>query len=276
MCNACNECGNNDDQAQQGDDAQNNGGRRLDYYNVDCDSCYDECYKIENMEANGYVDATEFLECQMIYDPEDDGYSALYAGPICASSGTKVKIGVFSDEDCLTLDASKDVDDYLQGDNGQMKLSHALLKSTYTNTCISCLEPQDEDDNNQGNDNEDEDKVIEMCEQLYDASAKCESSHGFDDGYAQYDNYENQANQESTVCEFMQSLRSGTYDEEGEIIVSGASSTTGSNSTTGGQKFALTFFILGTVGLAVYAAMLHSKLTKGGKTELTGSGGAMA
>lgn len=115
-----------------------------------------------------------------------------------------------------------------------------------------------------------------MCEQLYDASAKCESSHGFDDGYAQYDNYENQANQESTVCEFMQSLRSGTYDEEGEIIVSGASSTTGSNSTTGGQKFALTFFILGTVGLAVYAAMLHSKLTKGGKTELTGSGGAMA
>ena len=284
MCNACDECANQNNQdnnQDQQDDQQEDedGGRRRrleQYYNVDCDTCYDECQKIENMENNGYVDATEFLECQMIYDPEDDNRAPLYAGPICASSGTKIKIGVFTDEDCLFLDSTKDVDDYLVGDNGQLKLSHALLKNTYTDTCVSCQEPEDQDDNNNGDDAEDEDEVIEMCEQLYDEAAKCEKTHGFDDGYANYYGYENQLAQEEVVCDFMQSLKSGTYDEDGEIIVSGASSVAGGNSTTGGQKFALTFFILGTVGLAVYAAMLHSKLVKGSKADLASSGGAMA
>jgi len=296
MCNACEEnCYNNaneeqqqdgeEEQQQDGEEQQddaeegNDGERRLqNYYNVDCDTCWDECQKIENMEDNGYLDATEFLECEMIYDPEDDQKDALYAGPICASGGTKIKIGVFTDEDCLFLDSSKDVDDYLvNGDGNSMKLSHALLKSTYTDTCISCKEPQDQDANNNGNDADDADEVIEMCEQLYDEAAKCEKTHGFDNGYANYNGYANQLAQEEVVCDFMQSLKSGTYDEEGEIIVTGSSGMNGSGkSTTGGQKFALTFFILGTVGLAVYAAILHSKLVKGSKTDLAASGGAMA
>jgi hypothetical protein len=279
MCNACQECQNayQEAQEQEQEEGEDNGERKLEqYYNVDCSTCYDECQKIENMEDNGYIDATEFLECQMIYDPEDDNRLPLYAGPICASGGTKIKIGVFTDEDCLFLDSTKDVDDYLVGDNGQLKLSHALLKQTYTDTCVSCMEPQDADDNNQGNDAEDADEVIELCEQLYEEAAKCEKTHGFDNGYANYYGYENQLAQEEVVCDFMQSLKSGTYDEEGEIIISGASSVAGGNSTTGGQKFALTFFILGTVGLAVYAAMLHSKLIKGGSADLTSSGGAMA
>jgi len=72
-------------------------------------------------------------------------------------------------------------------------------------------------------------------------------------------------------------LKSGTYSQDGEIVVGGSSSySSGGTSTTGGQKFALTFFILGTVGLAVYAAMLHSQLTKGGKADLSTQGGAMA
>lgn len=271
MCNACEEnCQNN-----------NNNNRKLQNYNTDCYTCAEECEKIENMEDNGYIDATEFLECQMIYDPEDDNLAALYAGPICASSGTKIKIGVFSDEDCLFVDNDKNVEDYLVNDNGgQMLLSHALLKMTYTDTCISCKEVDEDENgnnNNNQNDQEDEDEVIEMCEQLYEMAAKCEKTHGFDDGYSNYYGYENQLAQEEVVCDFMQSLKSGTYDEEGEIIVSGSSSKiSGGSSTTGGQKFALTFFILGTVGLAVYAAMLHSKLVKGGKSDLSSSGGAMA
>ena len=82
--------------------------------------------------------------------------------------------------------------------------------------------------------------------------------------------------QEQVVCDYMASLKAGTYDEKGEIIVSGAGAHGKSGkATTGGQKFALTFFILGTVGLAIYAAMLHSKLVKGKKTDLS-SQGAMA
>jgi hypothetical protein len=303
MCEACDECNANDDGgADDGDDADGNDGndgdqdndgdndggderklkkssRKLASYNVDCDTCYDDCQKIANMEDNGFYDATNFLECDMIYDPEDDNRQAYYAGPICASNGSKIKIGVFTDENCAYLDSTKDVDDYLKNDDGNaMKLSHALLKTTYSDTCISCKEPADDDDENNdgGNDAEDADEVIELCETLYEASAKCELVHGFDGGYSNYDGYENQLANEEVVCDFLTSLKSGTYDEEGEIVVTGAASSSNSTDTSGGQKLALTFFILGTVGLAGYAAMLHSKLTKGGKTDLSSSGGAMA
>jgi hypothetical protein len=254
MCNNCNECGQN----------QNQANRKLQQYAADCDTCYDECQKIENMEMNGYYDATDFLECKLIYDPEDDSLDELYAAPICASQGQKIKIGVFTDADCMLYDSTKDVDDYLKSDEGyQMKLSHALLKMTYQDTCISCKEPQDYDENNNGNDRYDADEVNELCEELYNYAAKCEASHGFDTGYSQVYGYENQAAQEQLVCDYIQSIKAGTYDEEGEINVKGANASIGGGSqTTGGQKFALTFFILGTVGLAVYAAMLHSKLTK--------------
>jgi hypothetical protein len=302
MCNACsneNYCSsgyaaadgddNADDNADNDadDNADNDGGerklkssRKLQSYNVDCDTCYDDCLKITNMESNGFYDATNFLECDMIYDPEDDNRQAYYAGPICASNGSKIKIGVFTDENCMYVDSTKDVDDYLKNDDGtQMKLSHALLKTTYSDTCISCMEPADGDDENNdgGDDAQDADQVIELCETLYDASAKCEKVYGFDDGYSNYDGYENQLKNEEVVCDFMTSLKSGTYNEDGEIVVTGAaSSANGGADTSGGQKLALTFFILGTVGLAGYAAMLHSKLTKGGKTDLSSSGGAMA
>lgn len=285
MCNACDQCQNvqADDGYAKGDDADddgnNNGGRRgRSLYSVDCSSCYDECQKIANMKENGYIDATEFLDCQMIYDPQDDNKGALYAGPICASSGSKIKIGVFTDAYCLNLDSTKEVDDYLVDANGnQMKLSHALLKQTYSETCISCAESSDY--NNQGNDANDKDNVNELCEELYTDAAKCEKTHAFESGYSSYYGYENQLAQESVVCDFIQSLKSGTYDEEGEIIVSGASSSSASaaSSTTPGQKFALSFFVIGTVSLAIYAAVLHSKLVKGSRSEfLSTSGGAMA
>jgi hypothetical protein len=283
MCDACEECGNYEENEENNQDEDERRrlliNRKLQNYDVDCDSCYDECMKIENMEDNGYIDATEFLECQMIYDPEDDGKAGLYAGPMCASSGSKIKIGVFTDEDCNVPDSDKDVDDYLMdGDGVSMKLSHALLKTVYSSSCISCLQVEEEDENGGNDDNADEQEpeVVEMCEQLYEASAKCEKTNGFDDGYANYYGYENQLAQEGVVCDFVESLKAGSYDESGEIVVNGANSSIGGGAeTTGGQKFALTFFVIGTVGLAGYAAMLHSKLTKG-SSGLSESSGAMA
>jgi len=283
MCDACQECNNWEDNEEEEEGDDEGRRRRLQNYSVDCDSCYDECMKIENMEDNGYIDATEFLECQMVYDPEDDGKGALYAGPMCASSGSKIKIGLFTDEECNVPDSDKDVDDYLMdGDGVSMKLSHALLKTVYSSECISCEKPQEEEENenddgaNEEEEEEKEPEVLEMCEQLYDAAAKCEKTNGFDDGYANYDGYENQLAQEGVVCDFVESLKAGSYDETGEIVVNGANSSTGGGAeTTGGQKFALTFFILGTAGLAGYAAMLHSKLTRGA-TGLSEMGGSMA
>lgn len=291
MCQACEEYYQNMQQEEEeAEEEQDEDGERKKrrLVDIDYDSCYEECQKIENMEENGYVDAVNFLECQMIYDAEDDGKSALYAGPICSSNGSKIKIGVFKDEDCNVVDSSKDVEDYLKdGDGYQMKLSHALLKTIYAeDTCISCLEPaeENEDENADEDENAEEEaaETTELCRNLYEMAAKCEDSHGFaasawngnDDAAEEY---ANQEEQEELVCDYISSLKSGTYDESGEIVVRGGSSIVGGGAkTTGGQKFALTFFILGTVGLAGYAAMLHSKLTKGGKADLANQGGALA
>jgi hypothetical protein len=265
MCQACEECGNEEE------------GERRRLVDVDCDTCYDECQKIENMEENGYIDAIDFLECQMIYDPEDDGGDALYAGPICASNGQKVNIGVFTDENCYNYDNSKDVEDYLvDGDGYSMRLSHALLKNTYdAEQCLSCLVVEEEDENaNDDEDEEEEEKepeVTEVCQQLYEEAGKCEQAHGFE-GISYYNDamYENQVATEDVVCNYIKSINNGQYTEDGEIKVKGGYVSSGSDaSTTGGQKFALTFFIIGTVGLAIYAATLHAKLTKGSSASLS-------
>lgn len=106
---------------------------------IDCETCLDECNKIKNMEANGYVDATVFSECTLIYDLYGDGRMRLYAGPICSTmnDGKQIIIGVFTDDKCINLDSTKNVDDYLLSDDGvRLKLSHALLGQTYIDAYI--------------------------------------------------------------------------------------------------------------------------------------------
>merc|ERR1712037_1060456 len=184
-CDQCEEkCdgyyGNQDDEIEQEERENNEEDDRRRLSSSNCKECIDTCEKIENMEENGYIDATDFVECQEIQDEGDDG-NALYAGAICASNGSKIKIGVFNDDECRILNSELDVESYLaDGDGNQMKLSHALLKTTYeSDSCLSCLVENNEDD-----DNEKEAEVEEVCENLYMSAAKCEKTHGFDDGYS--------------------------------------------------------------------------------------------
>jgi hypothetical protein len=129
---------------------------------LDCDTCMDECEKIAHMEENGYIDATVFSTCTMIYDPPEEEGTPLYAAPICASQGSKINIGVFVDKECRILDASKNVDDYLVSSDGmQMKLSHALLKQSYRDTCISCAAEGD--------------TVADVCKELNKALLHCKA-----------------------------------------------------------------------------------------------------
>merc|ERR1712194_178289 len=165
-------------------------------------------------------------------------------------------------------------------------MGHNLLKTIYSSdNCISCLEPVEEDENEDAEEDEDAEEeaaqTADVCRNLYEAAAKCEDSHGFEASVWNADDdaaatYENQEEQESLVCDYISSLKSGTYDETGDIVVQGGTSVIGGGAkTTGGQKFALTFFVLGTLGLSAYAVMLHAKLVKGGKTDLSNQGGAM-
>lgn len=80
---------------------------------------------------------------------------------------------------------------------------------------------------------------------------------------ANYNGYEIQRSQEAEVCDFMQMIRNGTYDESGEIVLEAEATIFHEEETiTLQQKLALSLLILGSVILAVYAAVLRSKLEK--------------
>jgi len=254
MCDMC------DENCAQDDDA---GGRKLEdaaAADIDCDTCVDECDKIENMEDNGYLEASNYIECQELeQEGDDDNAPQYFAGAVCSSDGSKIKIGVYKDENCAYLNSNLYVDDYLNG----FKLSHALLKNVYSGTEIPCS-AYDEDGDVEEN---------EVCQNLYEAGAGCE----YDNGFSGYANAYKSSNEE-VVCDFIYQVKGGSYDPaSGEIILTGKNSVQGGeSSTTGGQKFALTVLVLGTIGLAVYAATIHSQLTKGGKADLSQQGGQMA
>lgn len=242
---------------------------------VDCDTCYSYCQSIEAMEDNGYIESYQFGECMQVYEDDD---TQIFAGAMCSDSGTSITIGAFSDEQCGTY-KSVDIENYLE--NGLKFDNEILEKIVDSESCVSCVMTNYEvpdmnaDDANQQQEEEQEVEVNEMCGQLYEGSARCESKYGFNNYWKNYEDYANQYAQEDTVCDFIKSLGSGSYDEYGEIVLSG-SRRVGGSGASGGQKFALTVFTLGTVGLGVYAASLHSQLTKGGKADLSAQGGAMA
>jgi len=276
-CQTCNEC------VEKAANGENDDAVQYMCANVDTSSCYDECQNIENMEANGYLDAAQYTGCVKLGQNENNG-AVYYAGAMCASSGTRIKIGVFADEQCSQYVEDADVETYINtyannnnNNNGaSMKLSYHLLKQTFPEgECVaSCLKQNQNNNNNNGDQAA---EVSEVCEQLYEKAGKCESTHGFNNGYIANNNYNNQVQNEALVCDFISSVSAGHYDQTGEIVISGGRTTlSGSMSTSGGQKFALTFFILGSVGLAGYAALLHQQLTKGAKADLSRQGGAMA
>lgn len=276
-CESCNQCIEIEAAMAQ---AAANGQDYEDDSNGMCNSintstCYDQCQNIENMSENGYADASEYTTCGKVYENENTG-KVYYAGAVCAASGTRIKIALFRDEECSTLDDSvTEMEQYIKNENGyNVKLSYHLLKQTFASgECIaSCTEENDNNDQNG------EVQVSEVCQSLYEEAGKCESNHGFTTGInANADNYAVQLSNEQSVCEFISTVNAGHYDSTGEIILSGGRTTLSNSAmTTGGQKFALTFFVIGTVGLASYAAYLHQKIVKGSGAELAEQGGAIA
>lgn len=202
--NACNNC--NDDQAC--DDDQSN-----------CITCSEACSQYAAMQNAGYLDASDYIECQQVdYNPggDDGGGAQVNIGPRCNSNG-KITIGVFSDENCW-----EPMDDLAASTVLGAQLNYQLLSHSSSDTvnCLSCAE-EDYEANEQ--DENDADDVNEMCEELYNSAAKCESKSGMHIGFVQMNreekNYENQVENEFLSCTFIDSLIWNSYTETGEINV---------------------------------------------------------
>jgi len=281
-CESCNQCVEMAAAVAAGGEANEDEAWKCT--GIDTSTCYTECQNIENMEANGYVDASAYTQCVKLNAVDANGNN-YYAGGVCRSSSSSgseksgIKIGVFTDQYCTYYDESVDISTVLKNNDGTaMSLSYHLLKETFEDgVCIASCAKEQENNNNNNNGEAAAAEVNELCGQLYETSGKCESAHGFADGMKTYDDYDNQMLNEELVCNFITAVKSGTYDMTGEIVVTGGRAVVaGGTTTTGFQKFSLTFFILGSVALAGYAAMMHSQLTKGAKAELSRQGGAMA
>jgi len=138
----------------------------------DEDTCYaNQGYDYCINEDEDEFDLQECIEgCQEF---GDDGY---YVGPYCASDATSIYLGFFTDQYCTTL-ATEGTFYSLYG--------YALPYSTETSTtiigdgCAKCKEHGNENDQNEG-DQEDEDKVLKQCEELYEGSMKCQDDVGGD------------------------------------------------------------------------------------------------
>jgi len=206
MCDNCNEGCNNDG----------------DY----CSGCGQICWNWENLENNGYVDAADYIECQKIdiqndddaqqqQQQDDDDEKEYFIGPMC-DNDKGIVIGLFSDENCWEPTFDIDVEDVLGYKLSYHVLSNVVKTEDGQQTCLSCLE---QNDNNNGN--ADDDEVNEMCENIYTASGKCESPYGLENGFVnlnrQDNNFENQVENEFMTCTFINSLVWNSYTETGEI-----------------------------------------------------------
>jgi len=236
VANTCNACDNNcevDDVYGYGKYANYNGNRRLD--GTDCNSCLPMCYLYENFGGNGYVDAMDYTEC--VAAAVDDEGTQLYVGPSCVSNGHKIKMAVFEDQYC-SISSDKSVEKVLG-----YKVSDLVLSKISSKKCVSCDASSDDDAGGNG---------VDICSSVYSYSAKCE----VDMDYSELSG--NEATNEDSVCNFINVVNSGTYDQSGEIYLGDGVITkvSGGIEASGAQKFFLTFFLLASLALGVYAYVL--------------------
>jgi len=224
----------------------------------DSDSCGYECWKYENLENNGYLDAAKLIECQQIeyYNNGDDANDLnLYIGPRCSSDGTRIVIGLFRDEYCSKPYSKSSVQDVTG-----YQISYHLLKVAYSSDeqdFISCNGYNNDDQDDAAN-------VNELCENIYDASGKCESIHGISTGFIQNNrdenDYENQIENEFLVCNFIYALFWNSYTENGVIDLD--SLNVDPRGVSGAEKFLLTVLPLMIVGTLSYAYFLKQKISE--------------
>lgn len=157
-------------------------------------SCYQEAgldYCMENENNNGQEEfqLEDAAECRELDVDEEQvqywlyntaGYEQQYyngeaqeakltVGPVCSDNGKSVHLAVFQDEWCQTPAPSGAYENFYYGQS----LPYSQ-ESLIASDCISCKEPQDANDQNNG-DQQDEDEVLEICERIYEDAGKCES-----------------------------------------------------------------------------------------------------
>jgi len=150
--------------------------------NCDCENyygddgaCLTQCYATAGLdycaddEDGDEFNVAEYMECR---EAEfGNYYNSYYIGPVCANGGKSIHLAVFTDSSCTTYAPSGTYEKY----NYYSALPYAK-KSIIDSGCIACLQ-----ENDNGGDDANYDKYYnaeasEMCQGLYEQSAKCETN----------------------------------------------------------------------------------------------------
>jgi len=141
------------------------------YDDGDDDACMAQCYEDADLDfcvEDEDFDVAEYLECaQAPFYVEDT--LPYYIGPSCSANGNSINLGVFNGP-CVDQEEDSVYSKYMYG----VELPYSQ-KSLVNRDCISCKEVDEDADEDGGNNNYYEAaEPIELCQQLYMQSAKCE------------------------------------------------------------------------------------------------------
>lgn len=148
---------------------------------VDDEACASNCYAEAGLnyceDEEEEFDLGDYADCKELEMENNNGdrrledeENALYGGLYCGADGSAVYLGVFTDEQCSTHDNSNA---YYKATGQSLPYSS---KSIIGSGCVSCENPYyaNGDDDNQEN------QVNEMCMELYEQAGKCETNLNID------------------------------------------------------------------------------------------------
>jgi len=236
----------------------------------------DSCIEIEGEEE---FEIQEYLECKELDNGNNNNnnnnnynnnnnnnggynpYQQYFVGPTC-SNGYDINLAVFTDEGCSTKAGSGIYEAMFYGNSLPYENENIV-----SGDCVECKQveekEEDEDDNNNNNNNnqeeeEEEYEILELCEETYEDSAKCES--GLNKYY-----------KDESGCEYINSILP-TLEKATQSITKSSGSRSASGGGGSATGWAIFFFITAVV-MSAYSFFLYRKIHRA-KVNLASAQGA--
>lgn len=192
-------------------------------------------------EDDGQFDAQNYAQCaQAEFQNDDDGNRKrkldeaeevqYFIGAYCADQGGEVRLGLFTDDTCTTVSETS----YYSLAGTELPYSSESLIS---GNCISCFQ-QDDADQDGDDAQEQEVRVKEICEEIYQGAGKCETYMGI-----QYPT--------ESACNYIEGIK--ITRDDGIVLTESTRSSKGASVAIG--LFATTAILLG-----AYVYYLRTKL----------------
>jgi len=243
-----------EDEDEDGDDAYGDDAAGDDaagddaYYNAACNVCDEDTYNAKCYEADDdyQVDYQDWFECTQVGGDGDDDGNAYYAMAHCSDeSDATISVALFSDQYCTILVGGTDVASNTTG----IAFNEYGMEDYYPESCVTCNATELNAQYEEGQDNDD-DGINDLCANVYQGSAQCNMQGNNDDDY----------NDDSDVCLFIESVLSGSYDSSGDIYLNSQSSGTSGDDVGQNEKIVLAALVFLTVAMAIWAIKLHMSI----------------